>query len=102
MFPEPLRLVASLTHASLAQGALQVAHVLGLPWLPPTGFMYSLLSVFWQEYRSGLRCPPPGDLTNPEMEPVSLSSPSLAGGFFTTSTTRKPISIEKELIEKGL
>ena len=46
MFPEPLRLVASLTHASLAQGALQVAHVLCLPWLPPTGFMYSLNSTW--------------------------------------------------------
>ena len=31
--------------------------------------------------------PPPGDLPSPEMEPVSLMSPALAGGFFTTSTT---------------
>lgn len=46
MFPESLRLVASLTHASLAQGALQVAHVLSLPWLPTTGFMYSLNSTW--------------------------------------------------------
>ena len=35
----------------------------------------------------GLPCPPPGDLPNPGMEPVSLVSPALAGGFFTTSTT---------------
>lgn len=46
MFPEPLRLVASLTHASLAQGALRLAHVLGLPRLPTTGFMYSLTSTW--------------------------------------------------------
>ena len=37
-----------------------------------------------QEYWSGLPCPPPGDLPNPGVEPVSLMSPALAGGFFTT------------------
>ena len=40
-----------------------------------------------QEYWSGLPCPPPGDLPNPGMEPTSLTSPTLAGGFFTTGTT---------------
>ena len=40
-----------------------------------------------QEYWSGLPCPPPGDLTNPWMDPDSLTSPALAGGFFTTSAT---------------
>ena len=40
-----------------------------------------------QEYCSGLPCPPPGDLSNPGMEPASLMSPALAGGFFNTSTT---------------
>ena len=40
-----------------------------------------------QEYWSGLPCPPPGDLPNPGIEPVSLASPALAGGFFTTSAT---------------
>ena len=34
-----------------------------------------------QEYWSGLPCPPPGDLPNPRIEPMS---PALAGGFFTT------------------
>ena len=29
----------------------------------------------------------PGDLSDPGIEPVSLVSPSLAGGFFTTSVT---------------
>ena len=38
-------------------------------------------------YSSGLPCPPPGDLPNPGIEPMSLTSPALAGGFFTTSTT---------------
>ena len=40
-----------------------------------------------QEHWSGLPCPPPGDLTDPEIEPSSLMSPALAGGFFTTSAT---------------
>ena len=31
--------------------------------------------------------PTPGDLPDPGIEPVSLESPALAGGFFTTSTT---------------
>ena len=31
--------------------------------------------------------PPPGDLTNPGIEPASLVSPSLVDRFFTTSTT---------------
>ena len=38
-----------------------------------------------QEYQSGLPCRPPGDLPDPGIEPQSLSSPALAGGFFTTS-----------------
>ena len=40
-----------------------------------------------QEHWSGLPFPPPGDLPNSRMEPTSLMSPALAGGFFTTSTT---------------
>ena len=40
-----------------------------------------------QEYWSGLPCPPPGDLPDPGIEPASLMSPALAGGFFTTSST---------------
>ena len=42
-----------------------------------------------QGYWSGLPCPPPGDLPLPGMEPISLTSPILAGRFFTTSTTRQ-------------
>ena len=40
-----------------------------------------------QEYWSGLPCPPPGGLPDPGIEPVSLTSPALSGGFFTTSAT---------------
>ena len=40
-----------------------------------------------QEHWSGLLCPPQQDLLNPGIEPLSLMSPALAGGFFTTSAT---------------
>ena len=42
-----------------------------------------------QEYWSGLPCSPPGDLPETGIEPVSLMSPAVAGGLFTTSTTQK-------------
>ena len=38
-----------------------------------------------QERCNGLPFPSPGDFPNPEIEPVSLMSPVLAGMFFTTS-----------------
>ena len=40
-----------------------------------------------QEYWSGLPFPPPGDLPDPGIEPVS---PVLTGGFFTTELPGKP------------
>ena len=40
-----------------------------------------------QEYWSGLPFPPPGDLPDPGIKPMTLMSPALAGGFFTTSAT---------------
>ena len=40
-----------------------------------------------QEHWSGLPYPPPGDLLDPGIEPESLTSPALAGGFFTARDT---------------
>ena len=37
-----------------------------------------------QEYRSVLPLPTPGDLPDPGIKPISLASPSLTDGFFTT------------------
>ena len=53
-----------------------------------------------QEYWSGLPFPPPENLPDPEIKPVS---PALAGGFFTTEPPGKPtgkilLLIMKELI----
>ena len=58
-----------------------------------------------QEHWSGLSFPSPGDLPNPEIQPVSLASPALGGRFFTTSTTWKPLYRCRECIvtpEEGL
>ena len=41
-----------------------------------------------QEYWSGLLFPPPGDLTDSGIEPIS---PALAGGFFTTAPLGMPL-----------
>ena len=45
-----------------------------------------------QEYWSGLPFPIPRDLPDPRIEPVSLMSPALAGGFFSSSTTWEALS----------
>ena len=53
-----------------------------------------------QQYWSGLPCPPPGDLPDSGIEPVSLVSPALADGFFTTWDTHecawKPANLRME------
>ena len=42
-----------------------------------------------QEYWSGLPFPSPGDLHNPGIKPLYLTSPALTGGSFTTSTKKR-------------
>ena len=49
------------------------------------------MTFFRQGYWSGLPCPSPGDLPDPGVEPASLMSPAMAGGFFTTSATAQLI-----------
>ena len=44
----------------------------------------------WQEYWNGLPFPLPGDLPEPGIEPVSLPSPALAGGFLSLAPSEKP------------
>ena len=53
---------------------------------PPGSSVHGILQA---RILSGLPCPSPGDLSDPEIKPESLMSPALAGGFFTTSTTWK-------------
>ena len=45
------------------------------------------MGVSKQEYWSGLPFSSPGDLPNPGIKPISLMSPELADGFFTTIPT---------------
>ena len=46
-----------------------------------------------QEYWSGLPCPPLGDLRDPGIEPMSLTSPALAGGFSATNAAWEVVYI---------
>ena len=48
----------------------------------------SVHGIFQARYWSELPCLPPGDLPDPGIEPTTLMSLVLAGGFFTTSTTK--------------
>ena len=62
------------------------------PW---TVARQALLSLKFsrQEYWNGLPFTTPGDLPHPGIEPVSLASSSLAGGFFTTEPHGKPLEV---------
>ena len=59
---------------------------------PVTAWSQALLSIGFsrQEYWSGLPCPSPGDLPDPEIEPPSLMSPVLVDWFFTTELPGRP------------
>ena len=65
----------------------------GVPLSPTLGtlWMVARLEFSRQEYWSGLPFPPARDLPDPGVEPVSLMSPALAGGFFTTRVTWKTL-----------
>ena len=56
---------------------------------------------YWQEYWSGLPFPAPGDIPNPGMEPASLISSALAGGFFTTRDTWKALTLAMKEASTG-
>ena len=83
---------SSLSPIGLNQGAcmhaksLQLCMTLCDPMdcAPPSSFVHGILQA---NYWSVLPCPPPGDLPNLGIKPSSLTSPALAGRFFTTSTT---------------
>ena len=55
-----------------------------MDYSPPGSSVHGILQARIQGW---LPCPPPGDLPDPGIEPASLMSPALAGGFFTTGTT---------------
>ena len=57
-----------------------------------------------QGYWNSLPFPTPGDLSHLGTEPLSLASPGLAGGFFTTVSPGKPHSENKiqTVLSKGI
>ena len=57
---------------------------------PPGSSAHGILQARILEW---VPCPPPGDLPNPGIEPISLTSPALAGGFFTTNATWEALCI---------
>ena len=92
----------NLKKHSLAQNGPSTAFSIKLMWCVVSHFSHvQLFMIPWaavhqaslsmglsrQEKWSGLPLPPPGDLPNPGIEPMSLVSPALAGGFFTTGAT---------------
>ena len=50
-----------------------------------------------QGYWSGLPGHPPEDLPDPQIEPESLLSPALAGGYFSTSSPLGNPTVEYKL-----
>ena len=70
------RIDQSLSRVQLSETPWTVAHKAPLSMEFPR-----------QEYWSELPFPTPGDLPNSGIKHVSLASPALAGGFFTTSIT---------------
>ena len=52
-----------------------------------------------QEYWSGWPCPPPGDLPDPGIQPVS---PALAGGFFVTESPGKSSAPDIGMLFEGM
>ena len=81
-----LCLLVSFTHPLSVLSHFSCVQLVVTPWTvahqAPLSMRFS-----WQEYWSGLPCPPPEDLPDPGIKPLSLKSLALAGGFFTTSTT---------------
>ena len=55
-----------------------------MDYSPPGSSVHGILQV---EYWGGLSCSSPGDLPDPGIKPMSLQSPALAAGSFSTSTT---------------
>ena len=76
----------------LASSWLLVAQLLSHIWLlealwTVAGQSSLFIEFSQQEYWSELPFPPPGDLPHSGIEPTSLVSLALAGGFFTTKVT---------------
>ena len=54
-----------------------------------------------QEYWSGLPCPPPGDLRDPGIKPMSPASPALQADSLLSEPPGKPLSTTKRQIPES-
>ena len=74
-------ITTTCVHAKSLQLCLTFCHTTDCS--PPGFAVHGILQarIMW------VPCPPPREHPKSGMEPTSLSSPALAGGFFTTSTT---------------
>ena len=79
-------------HAKLLQPCLTLVTLWTVVLQAPLSMGFSR-----QEYWNGLPCIPPGDLPYPGIEPMSLMSPALAGGFLTTRATWKAPKCNRQL-----
>ena len=73
-------------HAKSLQSCLPLWNP--ITWSLPGSSVHGILKARVLEW---LPCPPPGDLPDPGIKPLSLLSPALTGGFFTTSNTREAL-----------
>ena len=80
MGPQDTIVFYSLSQCSDAQSCLTLCNTWTVACQAPL-----FMGLFMQEYWSGVPFLPLGDLPEPAIKPVSLVSPALAGGFFTTS-----------------
>ena len=72
-------------HAEL----LNCVQLFVIPWIVARQAPLSM-GFLRQEYWSGVPFPPPGDLPDPGIQPVSPVAPELAGRIFTTEPPGKP------------
>ena len=81
---------AHRSHTSRKQHVFSCIWLFVIPWTVAHQASLSM-ELSRQEYWSGLPFPPPRYLLDPGIEPASLASYALAGGFFPTVTSGKPL-----------
>ena len=60
------------------------------------------MGFFWQEYWSGLPCPPPRDLPDPGIKPTSPEAPALQVKFLPVSHWEAPICSNSTLMNHSI
>ena len=90
-------LIIGLPQLACELHTLSCIQIFTTPWTV-AGQASLFTGFFRQEYWSGLSIPPSRDLPNPGIKPTSLTSPALAGRFFTTFLTYHVLSAPAECL----